>query len=84
MRPEAPVEDEVPLGLEAVDMSVVEEAARRNQALDRTNGFRAGPQNRFTSFAQNADARAVVSLGEDESYARRFYSAFLTRKDKKQ
>jgi len=65
-------EREVPLGMEATDLDVVEATIRRNQSLERasTNFNR----NRG-SFTQAAD-RTVRSFKDDETYAAEYHRAY--------
>ncbi len=66
--------EETPLGLEAVDMSVVQAANRRNASLERVNTFFA-PKGRVGSFLEHAET-SVDALPDDETYAARFHRAY--------
>lgn len=65
---------EVPLGMEAIDMDSVNRAARRNESLER------GHTN-WTNRGGMAAATDVPPMADDETYAKRFHTAFI--KDKK-
>lgn len=64
----------VPLGMEATDMNVVNDANRRNESLER------GQTNWMNRGAMEA-ATDVPPMADDETYAKRFHTAFI--KDKK-
>ncbi|KIC49066.1 hypothetical protein [Tateyamaria sp. ANG-S1] len=63
----------VPLGMEAVDMDLVDKVNRRNDALERVATIRTG--GRTNSFAGRASTH-VDAMPEDETYAARFHRAF--------
>jgi len=73
-QPERAKTDEIPLGLEAVDMSVVQAANRRNASLERVNTFFA-PKGRMGSFVEHAET-SVDALPDDETYAARYHRAY--------
>ncbi len=71
-RQPARAEKEVPLGMEAIDMSKIDSVNRRNDALERSS----------TLFSQNnpslthkASTR-VKAMPEDETYAATYHRAF--------
>lgn len=68
----------VPLGMEAIDMSVVDRANRRNAALERVSTF-FGPRRGVGSFLEHAETR-VTPLADDESYAARYHRAYNQKK----
>lgn len=71
-------ERDVPLGFEAIDMDVVDEATRRNEAAERSSRmFSRG----LHSHIERARTR-IAPMPEDETYAARFHRAFQTKKDK--
>jgi len=71
----------VPLGMEALDLALVEKVNRRNAALERVNTL-------FTRkrtagrFLEHAETR-VTPLPDDETYAAHFHRAYM-KKDKTQ
>ena len=66
--------DDVPLGMEAIDMSVVDAANRRNASLERVNTFFA-PKRSMGSFLEHAETR-ISPLADDETYAARYHRAY--------
>lgn len=76
-RQPAPSDRDVPLGLEAIDMSTLDAANRRNESLERgqTNWLRKG------GFFGRADTD-VAPWADDETYAARFHAAFQNNKSK--
>jgi hypothetical protein len=77
-QPERPDTRDVPLGLEAVDMSIVESVNRRNASLERVNTFFA-PKGRKGSYLEHAETR-VSALPDDETYAARYHRAYNQKK----
>lgn len=73
-QPERAPQRDVPLGMEATDMKVVNDANRRNESLERgqTNWMNRGSMSAATD---------VPPMADDETYAKRFHAAFI--KDKK-
>jgi hypothetical protein len=65
----------VPLGMEATDMSVVDAASRRNDALERAHQVRHNDGDNYTA----QSSLHVEPMPEDETYARHFYRAFQKR-----
>ena len=59
----------VPLGMEATDMSLVDQVSRKNDALERANVSRPG------AYAAQSNLH-VAAMPEDETYAARFHRAF--------
>ncbi len=68
----------MPLGLEAIDMTVVDAAARRNASLERTSTFFSS-KGRLGSFLESADAR-VTQIDDDATYAARYHRAYNQKK----
>lgn len=77
-QPERTRNEQVPLGMEAIDLSVVEAVNRRNASLERVSTF-FGNKGRFGSFLENAETR-VMPLADDETYAARYHSAYNQKK----
>lgn len=67
-------DNSVPLGMEAIDMSIVEAANRRNAALERVSTFFA-PKRSMGSFLEHAETR-ITPLSDDETYAARYHRAY--------
>lgn len=70
--------DKVPLGMEAIDMSVVDAANRRNASLERVSTFFA-PKRSMGSFLEHAETR-ITPLSDDETYAARYHRAYNQKK----
>ena len=70
-------EQNVPLGMEAIDMESLSAANRRNESLERgqTNWLRKG------GFFGAADTD-VAPWADDETYAARFHAAFQNKNSK--
>ena len=68
----------VPLGMEATDMTIIDRASRRNDALERTHRVSAG--HATGSFAAAA-ATQVAAMPEDETYAARYHRACNMKED---
>jgi hypothetical protein len=62
----------VPLGMEATDLEVVDQASRRNDALERTHSV---ATRRNGSYKGRASTH-VNAMPEDETYAARYHRAF--------
>ncbi len=63
---------DVPLGMEAIDMSIVQKASLRNDALEKaTTAFRT-PK----GFFQGMRSTYVAPMPEDENYAARYHRAY--------
>jgi hypothetical protein len=73
-QPKLDAPEKTPLGLEAVDMGLIESVNRRNAALERVNTFVA-PNRKYGSFAERAETR-ITPLPDDETYAERYYRAY--------
>jgi len=70
---------DVPLGMEATNLDLVDQVNRRNDALERTNTV-AGQKRRTGSFAAAASTR-VDAMPEDETYAARYHRAYNQKDD---
>ncbi len=68
---------ETPLGMEALDMSVVDEANRRNNALERPTGV-FHRSNLHRSGITSADT-SIEPINDDETYAAHYYSAYIKK-----
>lgn len=69
----------VPLGMEAIDLNTVRRASRRNESLERsTSGFSTGSG----LLPGRAAADSIEPMADDETYAKRYYSAFIKEKTK--
>ncbi len=68
---------DTPLGLEAVDMSIIDKVNQRNASLERVNTFFA-PSRRFGSFVEHAETR-MQPLPDDENYAAWYYHAYTKK-----
>jgi hypothetical protein len=64
----------IPLGLEAVDMSIIDKVNQRNASLERVSTFFA-PNRRMGSFVEHAETRVQPML-DDENYAAWYYRAY--------
>ena len=73
------IKEDVPLGMEAIDIDYVEQMARRNDALERANGVHAGKN---VGMLRRA-ATFVAPMPEDETYAARYHRAFHKETDTK-
>lgn len=64
------------LGMEAIDMAEINRTQRRNESLERahTNWTRRGS-------GTNAAETDIQPLADDETYAKRFHTAFMKNKD---
>jgi hypothetical protein len=67
-----------PLGMEAIDMSLVGAAQRRNAALERPSTLFTRNR-RFSGFLDAAET-SVSALPDDETYAARYHRAYMSRK----
>ncbi|WP_299730990.1 hypothetical protein [uncultured Tateyamaria sp.] len=68
---------DVPLGMEATDLDLVDQVNRRNDALERTSTV-AGQKRQTGSFAAAASTR-VAPMPEDETYAARYHRAYIEK-----
>lgn len=77
-QPARKVSKDVPLGMEAMDLDAVNAAARRNESLERshTSWTRKG------GLLNGAADTDIQPLSDDETYAKRFYAAFMNNKPK--
>ena len=74
-QPERPKTQDVPLGMEAIDMTQVNNVARRNESLERAH----------TNWTNRGGLRAstdVPPMADDETYAAKYHAAFLKDKPK--
>ncbi|MEM6760121.1 MAG: hypothetical protein AAF601_11650 [Pseudomonadota bacterium] len=78
-RPAQAARREIPLGMEATDLSLIDKVARRNDALERTSAPRTIHQAGSFSTAASTD---VAPMPEDETYAARYHRAFMKKKSK--
>lgn len=76
--PRAPGSGEAALGLEAVDMALVDRVNRRNNALERVSTFFV-PARPFRSFIEQSQT-GVTPLPDDETYATRYHRAYIDKK----
>jgi hypothetical protein len=72
-------ERDVPLGMEEIDMQSVNRVNRRNAALERSNmdWIKGRGKNQIKTAADG-----IEPLPDDETYAKRFHSAFMKNKSK--
>jgi hypothetical protein len=77
-QPQRTEQDAVPLGMEAIDFSVVDAVNRRNASLERVSTF-FGQKNRLGSFLENAETR-ITPLADDETYAAQYHRAYNQKK----
>jgi hypothetical protein len=77
-RPDLDAPERPPLGMEAIDMSVVQSAQRRNASLERVSTLFTS-RRQFGSFMENADAD-VARFNDDETYAARYHRAYNQKK----
>ena len=68
----------VQLGLEAIDMSVIDSVNRRNSSLERVSTF-FGSKRRSGSFSESADTH-VKPFTDDENYAAQYHRAYNQKK----
>lgn len=76
-QPARPANREVPLGMEATDLTLVDRVNRRNDALERVNqtsAHRDGPSEYVASASTD-----VTPMPEDETYAARYHRAFTKK-----
>jgi hypothetical protein len=77
-QPQRADDGQVPLGMEEIDLSMVESVNRRNASLERVSTF-FGNNRRLGSFLEHAETR-VTPLADDETYAARYYRAYKQTK----
>ena len=70
---------DVPLGMEATNLDLIDQVNRRNDALERVNTI-AGQRSTKGSFAAAASTR-IVPMPEDETYAARYHRAYIEKDD---
>lgn len=63
---------EIPLGMEATDLKLIDRVARQNDALERTHVMK----NRGTGMFFARQATQIDPMPEDETYAARFHRAY--------
>lgn len=64
------------LGLEAIDMNVVRRTQRSNESLERSHTLWTGQRGITGAIDTN-----VQPMADDETYAKRFYTAYMKNKD---
>lgn len=70
---------EVPLGMEATDLDLIDRVNRRNDALERSSTV-AGQGRSKGSFTAAASTR-ITPMPEDETYAARYHRAYIEKDD---
>lgn len=73
-------QEDVPLGLEAVDLSQIDAVNRRNASLERVNTFHA--PFRTQKYSLEGAETAVATLPDDETYAARYHRAYNRKEGK--
>lgn len=73
-QPQRDVDERTPLGMEAIDMNVVNKAHRKNASLERTSNI-FSRNRRFGSFTETADLD-IEPIADDENYAARYHRAY--------
>ncbi|MEM6371870.1 MAG: hypothetical protein AAF727_03695 [Pseudomonadota bacterium] len=71
---------DVPLGMEATDLALVDRVSRQNDALERTSAVgsaRRGAKGSFTAAASTT----VEAMPDDETYAARYHRAYIEKDD---
>ena len=76
-QPARKVSGEVPLGMEATDLSAVNSVARRNESLERSHTS----WTRRSGMLSGAADTDIQPLSDDETYAKRYHAAFLQDKE---
>lgn len=71
-------EQTTPLGMEATDLSLVQKVNRQNDALERATAARSHGRN---NTATTGASLLVPAMPEDETYAARYYSAYIKKDD---
>lgn len=69
--------EHTPLGMEALDLALVQSVNRRNASLERVSTFFA-PKRKTGSFLEHAET-SVTPLPDDETYAARFHRAYMKK-----
>ena len=69
----------IPLGMEALDMRIVDEANKRNDALERASGV-FHQRNMLRSGIASANT-SIDPMNDDETYAARFYGAYIKKEN---
>ena len=71
---------DVPLGMEATDLSLVDKVTRRNDALERTHVISTQRTGSGQPFFRAASTR-IEPMPEDETYAARYHRAYIRKED---
>jgi len=69
----------VPLGMEATNLDLIDQVNRRNDALERVNTI-AGQRGSKGSFTAEASTH-IDPMPDDETYAARFHRAYIEKDD---
>jgi hypothetical protein len=78
-QPERQDTNEVPLGMEALDLGHIRATTRRNESLERGNTSWTTRKGKFLGGTADTD---VAPLSDDETYAARYHAAFHNSKSK--
>ncbi|MEL6807700.1 MAG: hypothetical protein AAFO97_07955 [Pseudomonadota bacterium] len=70
---------DVPLGMEATNLDLIDQVNRRNDALERVNTI-AGQRRARGSFAAAASTH-IDPMPDDETYAARYHRAYIQKDD---
>ena len=70
---------DVPLGMEATDLDLVDRVNRRNDALEKVNTI-AGQKRTKGSFTGAASTH-IAPMPEDETYAARYHRTYIEKDD---
>jgi len=70
---------DVPLGMEATNLDLVDQVNRKNDALERTSAL-AGQKRGTGSFTAAASTR-IAAMPDDETYAARYHRAYIEKDD---
>ena len=76
-RPER-ADSSVPLGMEALDLKLVEQVNSRNNSLERANTVPIG-ENKRGGFLSVTEPK-TAPMPEDETYSKRFFEAFQIKR----
>ena len=76
-QPPRPQDRETPLGMEATDIDAVTRVARRNEALERAHTN----WNRSSGMGRGAET-SIDPMPDDETYAKRFHTAYMRNRKK--
>lgn len=75
-QPQARARQAPELGMEAVDMEAVRHTQRRNESFERSQTI----WSRKGGISQAIDT-TIAPMADDETYAKRFHTAFMKNKD---